>query len=45
MGQLINSKQADSIYKSFLNKFTFLYDKTFEKLVVTVKSKTQKTRG
>ena len=39
---VISSKQTDSAYKAFLNKFTFLYDKTFEKFVVTVKSKTLK---
>ena len=42
---VISSKQTDSPDKTFLNKFTFLYDKTFEKFVVTVKSKTLKTRA
>ena len=36
---LISSKQTDSAYEAFLNKFTSPYDKTFEKFVVTLKSK------
>ena len=39
---VISSKQTDSACKAFLNKFTSLYDKNFEKFVVTVKSKTPK---
>ena len=39
---VISSKQTDSAYEAFFNKFTFLYDKVFEKFVVTVKSKTLK---
>ena len=39
---VISSKQTNSVYEAFLNKFTSLYDKTFEKVVVTVKSKTLK---
>ena len=39
---LISSKQTDSAYEALLNKFTSLYDKTFKKFVVTVKSKTLK---
>ena len=39
---LISSKQTDSVYEAFLNKFTSLYDKMFEKFAVTVKSKTLK---
>ena len=35
---VISSKQTDSAYEAFLNKFTSLYEKTFEKFVVTVKS-------
>ena len=42
---VINFKQIDSAYKAFLNKFTSLYDKDFEKFVVTVKLKTLKNRG
>ena len=38
----INSKQTDSAYEAFFNKFTSLYDKIFEKFAVTVKSKTLK---
>ena len=38
----ISSKQTDSAYEAFLNKFTFLYDKVSEKFVVTVKSITLK---
>ena len=41
----INSKQTDSAYEAFFNKFTSLYDKIFEKFAVTVKSKTLKNRG
>ena len=36
----ISCKQTDCAYEAFLHKFTSLYDKTFEKFVVTVKSKT-----
>ena len=36
----ISSKQSHSTYKASFDKFTSLYDKTFEKFVVTVKSKT-----
>ena len=39
---VIGSKQTDSAYEAFLNKFTSLYDKIFEKFVVTVISKTLK---
>ena len=39
---VISSKQSDSAYKAFLNKFTSLHDKVFEKFAVTVKSKTLK---
>ena len=39
---VISFKQIDSAYKAFLNKFTSLYDKDFEKFVVTVKLKTLK---
>ena len=39
---VISSKQTDSAYEGFLNKFTSLYDKVFEKFMVTVKSKTLK---
>ena len=42
---VISSKQTDSTgsaYEAFLNKLTSLYDKVFEKYVVTVKSKTLK---
>ena len=39
---VISSKQTDSAYEAFLNKSTSLYDKTFEKFVVTVKLKTLK---
>ena len=42
---VISSKQTDSAYEAFLNKFTSLYDKMFEKFAVTVKSKILKTRG
>ena len=41
-GNEISSKQSDSAYEPFLNKFTSLYDKNFEKFAVTVKSKTLK---
>ena len=41
---VISSKQTDSAYKGFLNKFTSLYDKVFEKFVVIGKTKTLKTR-
>ena len=37
-----SSKQTDSAYKAFLNKFTSLYDKIFEKFAITVKSKALK---
>ena len=40
---VITSKKNNSAYKTFLNKFTFLYDKVSEKFVFTVKSKTLKT--
>ena len=33
---VISSKQTDSAYEAFLNKFTPLYDKILEKFVVTV---------
>ena len=36
---VISSKQTDFVYEISLNKFTSLYDKVFEKYVVTVKSK------
>ena len=39
---VISSKQTGSAYEVFLSKFTSLYDKVFEKYVVTVKSKTLK---
>ena len=39
---VISSKQTDSAYKAFLNKFTSLYDKIFEKFTVIVKLKTLK---
>ena len=39
---VVSSKQTDSAYEAFLNKFTSLYGKVFEKFVVTVKSKTLK---
>ena len=39
---VISSKQTDSAYEAFLNKFTSLYDKVFERIPVTVKSKTLK---
>ena len=39
-GNGISSEQTDSAYEAFLNKITFLYDKVFEKIVATVKSKT-----
>ena len=39
---VISSKQTDSAYEAFLNKFASLYDKIFEKFAVTVKSKTLK---
>ena len=39
---VISSKQTDFAYEAFLNKFTSLYDKIFEKFPVTVKSKTLK---
>ena len=42
---VISSKQTDSAYEAFLNKFTSLYDKIFEKFAVTVKWKTLKNRG
>ena len=41
-GDVISSKQTDSAYEAFLNKFTSLYEKFFEKFAVTVKSKTLK---
>ena len=39
---VISSKETDSAYQVFLNKFTSLYDKMFEKFLVMVKSKTLK---
>ena len=39
---VISSKETDSAYETFLNKFTSLYDKTSEKFPVTVKSTTLK---
>ena len=39
---VISSKQTDSAYEAFFNKFTSLYDKIFEKSEATVKSKTLK---
>ena len=39
---VISSKQTDSAYAIFLNKFTSLYEKVSEKYMVTVKSKTRK---
>ena len=39
---VISSKQTDSAYKTFLNKFTSLYDKILEKFAVLVKPKTLK---
>ena len=39
---IIRSKQTDSAYEVFLNKFNSLYDKVYEKYVVTVKWKTLK---
>ena len=39
---VISSKQINFAYEAFLNKLTFLYDKVFEKYVVTVKLKTLK---
>ena len=36
---VISSKQPDSAYEAFLNKFTSLYEKFFEKFAGTVKSK------
>ena len=44
MFYVINSKQTDSVDEAFLDKFTSLYDKTCEKFVVTVKSKTLKSQ-
>ena len=44
MVYVINSKQTDSVDEAFLDKFTSLYDKTCEKFVVTVKSKTLKSQ-
>ena len=41
---VISSKQTNSAYQAFPNKFTSLYDKVFETFVVTVKSKTLKNR-
>ena len=42
LDDVISSKQTDSAYEAFFNKFTSLCDKIFEKLAVTVKSKTLK---
>ena len=39
---VISSKQTDSAYKFFLDKFTFLYGKIYGKVLVTVNSKTLK---
>ena len=39
---VISSKQTDSAYEAFINKFNSLYEKIFEKFAVTVKSKTLK---
>ena len=39
---VFSSKQTDSAYEAFLNKFASLYYKVFEKYPVTVKSKTLK---
>ena len=39
---VISSKQTDSSYETFLNKFTSFCDKIYEKNVVTVKSKSLK---
>ena len=39
---VIGSKQTDSAYEAFINKFNSLYEKIFEKFAVTVKSKTLK---
>ena len=39
---VICSKQTDSAYEALLNKFTSLYDKIFQKFVVTAKLKTLK---
>ena len=41
---VISSKQTGLAYKAFLYKFTSLYDKIFEKSLVTVKSKTLKNQ-
>ena len=41
----ISSKQTDSAYEAFLNKFTFLFDKISKKCVVTEKLKTPKNSG
>ena len=51
--RLINNKTNEKFknalqemtWEAFLNKFTSLYDKIFEKFPVTVKSKTLKTHG
>ena len=40
---LISFKETDSAYEAFVIKFTSLYDKIFEKIVVMVKLKTLKT--
>ena len=40
---VISSKQTDSAFGAFINKFTYLYDKIFENFVVTVKLKTLKS--
>ena len=40
LDDVISCKQTDCAYEAFLNKFTSLYGKTFEKFAVTVKSKT-----
>ena len=40
---VISSKQTDSAFGPFINKFTYLYDKIFENSVVTVKLKILKS--
>ena len=41
-GDVISFKQTDPVSEAFLKKFASVYDKIFEKTVVTVKSKTLK---
>ena len=36
---VLSSKQTDSAYEAFLNKFISLYDESFGKFVVTIKLK------